>query len=75
MSNDDLPIIPSAIKPDGLAEYHELIARKKIAPKAVGFPAKGLHSSLKPHQTHSVDFALRAGRAALFLDTGLGKTF
>jgi hypothetical protein len=75
MPNDDLPTIMPAIKARELAEYHDLIARKKIAPKAVGFAPKSLHASMKPHQAHSVDFALRAGRAALFLDTGLGKTF
>ncbi|MDQ2079503.1 helicase-related protein [Xanthobacteraceae bacterium Astr-EGSB] len=33
-----------------------------------------LNSTLFPHQAHGVDFALRAGRAGLFYDTGLGKT-
>lgn len=56
-------------------DYHELIARKKTMAKAAGFEPGELHSSLKPHQRHSVEFALRQGRAALFLDTGLGKTF
>ena len=58
-----------------LASYRDLIARK-----AVAFQPRGLESvpalspHLKPHQAHCVDFALRAGSAALFLDTGLGKT-
>jgi superfamily II DNA or RNA helicase len=33
-----------------------------------------LPSQLFPHQKSCVEFALRMGRAALFLDTGLGKT-
>ena len=55
--------------------YRDLIARK-----AVAFQPRGLESvpalspHLKPHQAHCVEFALRAGSAALFLDTGLGKT-
>ena len=55
--------------------YHELIACKKVMASSVGFAPNDLHSSLKPHQRHSVEFALRQGCAALFLDTGLGKTF
>lgn len=33
-----------------------------------------LHSSLFPHQRDLVTWALRRGRAAIFADTGLGKT-
>mgnify|MGYP005807263067 CR=1 FL=1 len=58
-----------------LAPYHALIARKAIAFQPAGLtdvPALSPH--LKPHQAHCVDFALRAGRSAMFLDTGLGKT-
>ena len=29
---------------------------------------------MNPHQAHCTEFAIRAGSAALFLDTGLGKT-
>lgn len=59
-----------------LGDYHAAIARK-----AVSFTPRGLTevpalaAALKPHQAHCVDFALRAGSAAMFLDTGLGKTF
>lgn len=58
-----------------LADYRGLIAAKRIA-----FVPRGmkdippLNPALKDHQRHSVEFALRAGCAALFLDTGLGKT-
>jgi hypothetical protein len=52
-----------------------------IASKAVTFTPRGLskvpalNSRLFPHQQHSTEFALRAGCSALFLDTGLGKSF
>lgn len=58
-----------------LAPYHDLIERKRVA-----FAGDGLSKipALNPasfdHQLHSTEFALRKGRAALFLDTGLGKS-
>lgn len=58
-----------------MTDYHSLIAKKRQMAKAVGFEPGDLHKALKPHQRHSVEFALRQGCAALFLDTGLGKTF
>lgn len=54
--------------------------RKFLESKAVRAPMRGLKSvpSLADHlfnfQAHSVAFALEAGSAGLFLDTGLGKT-
>lgn len=57
------------------ADYHNLIAAKRAAFEPRGFAPKQLHNALKPHQQHATDFALRAGSAALFLDTGLGKSF
>lgn len=51
-----------------------------LASKARHAPMRGLDNppELAPHlfdfQRMSVDFALRAGNAGLFLDTGLGKT-
>lgn len=55
--------------------YRNLIARKRVAFEARGLKQWGaLPPSLFPHQVHGVEFALRAGCAALFYDTGLGKT-
>lgn len=57
-------------------EYREFLSRK--APSAI---ASGLtdvptmHAKMKPHQCDATAFCLRQGRAGLFLDTGLGKTF
>ena len=47
--------------------------RKSLIPTGIEPPV--LNRGLLPHQNHSVEFALRLGRAALFLDTGLGKSF
>lgn len=59
-----------------LADYHASIAKKATSFEPRGLAdVPALSSALKPHQAHCVDFALRAGSAALFLDTGLGKTF
>jgi hypothetical protein len=59
-----------------LTPYAELIARKAISFKPQGFmDIPELNPELKPHQDHCVRFALDQGCAALFLDTGLGKTF
>jgi hypothetical protein len=55
--------------------YRNLIARKRVAFEARGLTQWGeLPPSLFDHQRHGVEFALRAGCAALFYDTGLGKT-
>lgn len=58
-----------------LQSYHDLIARKRVAFEARGLAKWGdLPASLFDHQKHGVEFALRVGCAALFYDTGLGKT-
>ena len=59
-----------------LDAYHAHIARKRVAAEPAGLAhVPVLHAELKPHQAHCVEFALRAGRAGHFLDTGLGKSF
>jgi len=51
-----------------------------LASKVAHAPMRGLDNvptlagHLFPFQAHCVDFALRAGSAGIFLDTGLGKT-
>ena len=57
-----------------LDPYYQAIAKKRISFAPRGFEPLELHDALKPHQAHCVEFAVRAGCAALFLDTGLGKT-
>lgn len=57
-------------------DYLGLIASKQISFTARGLPTvPALNDRLFPHQRHSTEFALRAGCSALFLDTGLGKSF
>ena len=60
----------------GLDAYRAAIARKRVAFAAVGMDvtAADMPSHLFAHQRDVTAFALRVGRAALFLDTGLGKT-
>ena len=55
--------------------YHDFIASKRtsFAPHGLDTVPE-LHPAMFPHQRHSTEFALRAGCAALFLDTGLGKS-
>lgn len=58
-----------------MTPYHDLIAAKRIAFEPRGLAnTPTLNPALNPHQEHVVDFALRQGCAAMFLDTGLGKT-
>jgi len=58
-----------------MGDYEQFLVRK-----ALRAPFRGLRSipplasHLFPFQRHTVDFALRAGCAGVFLDTGLGKT-
>jgi len=57
-------------------DYQEFIEAKKIKPLICGFDIDpdALNESLKPFQRAVVKWALKRGRAALFEDTGLGKT-
>lgn len=58
-----------------MREYQELLARKRVAFNPSGLRrVPSLNAAMFPHQAHSTEFALRAGCAALFLDTGLGKS-
>tara|TARA_Y100001951_G_scaffold105178_1_gene120468 strand:+ start:68 stop:2272 length:2205 start_codon:yes stop_codon:yes gene_type:complete len=54
--------------------YDEFIAKKQFNEISVGFKPAGLSSHLKDFQREIVDWACRRGRAAIFADTGLGKT-
>ncbi|MFN3858140.1 MAG: helicase-related protein [Caulobacter sp.] len=58
-----------------LSSYLQLIEAKRVSFTPRGLDrVPALSSALMDHQRHSVEFALRVGCAALFLDTGLGKT-
>lgn len=55
--------------------YAEFIARKTFQKIDIGFAPDSLNPELKPHQKAIVEWACRRGCAAIFADTGLGKTF
>ena len=55
--------------------YRDLIARKLAVTAPTGLAAlPALPDGLFPHQRALTQWALRRGRAAIFADTGLGKT-
>ena len=55
--------------------YRNIIANKTKSFEHAGITHDcDLPSSLFDHQRVGVEFALRAGRSAMFYDTGLGKT-
>ena len=57
-------------------QYEDFLKKKAFSLKQSGFEIAetDLHNSLFPFQKVIVKWALKKGRAALFLDTGLGKT-
>lgn len=56
--------------------YQSLMARKAVAFHPRGFDDwPDLHGGLFPHQRAVTEFSLQAGCSAMFLDTGLGKSF
>lgn len=56
------------------SEYQRLIERKTLTASRQGLDTSDFHSVLFGYQRNVTQFALQCGRAALFLDTGLGKT-
>jgi superfamily II DNA or RNA helicase len=54
--------------------YEQWLARKRLVVQPVGFEPGAVNAELFPFQADLVRWALRRGRAALFADTGLGKT-
>lgn len=54
--------------------YHQFIQQKQAKVESHGFEPMPFNPHMFDYQQHCADFALRQGRAALFLDTGLGKT-
>ena len=54
--------------------YQEFLKQKEFNKVSVGFTPTDLNVNLWLHQPAIVDWACRRGRAAIFADTGLGKT-
>ena len=57
-----------------LGDYDAFIKAKTATSIAAGFDAKDMGSDLFDFQRAIVEWACRRGRAAIFADTGLGKT-
>lgn len=59
-----------------MVTYEEFIESKRIVAQPSGFdvPVEAINPVLFPFQRDIVRWALRKGRAAIFADTGLGKT-
>jgi len=59
-----------------MRSYADLLDGKRVAFEPRGLDRiPDLHPDLFPHQRAVTEFALRCGAAAMFLDTGLGKSF
>lgn len=58
-----------------LEQYRAHIASRARKSMKKGFSASQMNDLLKVHQVNSVEFALGTARSAMFLDTGLGKSF
>lgn len=57
-----------------MQNYEDFVAGKRRAEVATGHPPGGLNEHLFDFQHAIVSWAVRRGRAAIFADTGLGKT-
>lgn len=55
-------------------EYRAFIASKGGAVSKFGMKPGAMNDAMKEHQIVAVDYALNIGKAAHFLDTGLGKS-
>lgn len=58
-----------------IQEYRDFISGKGRSSSIYGMTAKPINDMAKEHQRVAVDFALTRGKSAMFLDTGLGKSF
>lgn len=55
--------------------YRKFLSRKIDCSDRSGIECTDMPSTMKPHQADATRFALKIGRAGLYLSTGLGKTF
>ena len=58
----------------GIQEYRDFIKSRGNVSSRHGMDPKGTNEQAKLHQKKSIEYALDLGKAALFLDTGLGKS-
>lgn len=59
----------------GILEYRDFIAGRSLPTIVNGFDHGPISDKAKHHQDVAIDFALNRGKSAMFLDTGLGKSF
>lgn len=57
-----------------MKDYFDFLASKTPVAQSVGFEPVPITAPLFDFQRHATETCIRRGRAALFLDTGLGKT-
>lgn len=59
-----------------MTDYQAFLSKRLATPPTAGFTVaeQDLHPSLFPFQKVSIRTSLQRGRAALFQDTGLGKS-
>lgn len=57
-----------------MLDYRQIVERSIVRHDARGIDRRDMPDAIREHQRHAVDFALSKGSAALFLDTGLGKS-
>jgi len=62
------------LKRNDMGAYEDLVARKLRFQSGKGLDVAPRDYGLFPHQRDLVEWALRRGRAAIFADTGLGKS-
>ena len=55
-------------------DYRTIVNRSIIRHDAQGVALRTMPDAIRTHQRNAVDFSLGKGNAALFLDTGLGKS-
>lgn len=58
-----------------LTEYRNFITSKTLMTAARGFEPEPMPEPMFAHQKLATEFACQVGRSALFLDTGLGKSY
>ena len=58
-----------------LQEYRDFIASRAVVAGQFGFTPKPINDRAKVHQRNALEYALNKGKSAMFLDTGLGKSF
>jgi DNA modification methylase len=58
-----------------MSTYEEFLTTKMVNAPKTGFDCGPINAAAKPFQADIIRWALKRGRAGIFADTGLGKTF